>query len=78
MKATTDNKHKYETFSHDDASRLGFSAVTTGYQPHEYPMLDNTIRDMFGIQFLLVTTYEGIHVYRKNKEVKISGGTRKF
>lgn len=61
----------YQTTTHPEASRQGFVPITSGYQDDEYDHLDKAIGLLGGIKYLLVTTLEGIHIYRKQQEVNL-------
>lgn len=51
------------------AEERGYAPITSGYSKHEHDMLDNTIRDMQGCQYLLVECTDGTSVYRKKTEL---------
>ena len=64
----------YETITMKKAAEDGYVAITSPYSKHEHDMLDNTIRDMKGCDYLLVEEVGGIAVYRKKTDLnKIEG-----
>jgi len=62
---------RYETTTHPEATRQGFVPITSGYQDHEYDLLDKARATLGGIKHLLVTSLEGISIYRKQLEVNL-------
>lgn len=60
---------EYETISANEASRLGFRALTTGYKlPRQKQMIQNVLDDMKrgNIPAVLVEASDGVEVWRRN------------
>jgi hypothetical protein len=63
---------KYKTHTRKYAEEQGFVAVTSGYLPKEYPLLDAALVNLKGIFYLLVD--EGgkkVAIYRRKSELKL-------
>ncbi len=62
---------QYKTTTPQEASRQDFVPITSAYSAEEYHLLDKALDTLGNIKYLLVSTLEGIHIYRHRSGVNL-------